>query len=210
MKGFMKAFYGDAPPAKGLQYAIERYGVPLEMSLSYRVSEDTLAYWKLVRRKRAAEVVILLRRASGRYLIHTKAFYPQGVYRLLSGGIHPHEDLIAALRRETYEETGLDIEIKRFLGIIHYQFTWASHTLSFASYLFLLVEVGGTLGVRDPQEAITGYREVTLSEIEALADQLEALPPDWNDWGRFRAAAHRLAVKAFTQQDNMQGENDAR
>jgi NAD+ diphosphatase len=183
----------------GIESAIERYGRPLERSWHYEVSPATFRYWQTIKGKRAAEVIILLRRHNGRYIVHTKAFYPQGTYRLLSGGIKPGEDLVAAVERETWEETGLEVHIARFLGILHHEFAEQESCLPFTSYVFEVVEEKGDLHVNDPHEAITGYREVALADLISLAKQLETLPPAWNDWGRFRAAPHRFAVEALTE-----------
>jgi 8-oxo-dGTP pyrophosphatase MutT (NUDIX family) len=179
----------------GLRQAQLQYGLPVERGYSYQVTADTWRYWELARRKRQAEVVLLLRRCSGRYLVHTKSFYPQGIYRLLSGGIKPGEDLVAAVQREASEETNLDERIERFLGILRYRFLWQGQSQPFTSYLFGLAELGGTLRTNDSSESISAYREVEMPELLALAAQLESLPADWIDWGRFRAAAHRLAVE---------------
>jgi 8-oxo-dGTP pyrophosphatase MutT (NUDIX family) len=183
----------------GIESAIERYGHPLERSWHYEVSKDTFLYWQMVKGKRAGEVIIVLRRHDGRYVVHTKAFYPQGVYRLLSGGIKPGEDLITAVQRETWEETGLEVHIARFLGILQHEFAWQDSSLPFISYVFEVVEENGTLHVNDPHEAITGYREVVLADLISLAEQLEALPRDWHDWGRFRAMPHRFVVEVLTE-----------
>jgi len=199
----------------GLAQAIERYGPPIERCFVQQVSEETFRYWESVRRKRNAEVVILLRRKNGRYLVHTKGFYPPGTYRLISGGIKPNEDLLDAVQRETHEETGLEVRIERFLGLLRYRFQWQAPDwiggvgglppnetiggLPFTSCLFAVAEQGGTLGLNDPGEAISGYREVSLQELGALAEQLEALPPEWNDWGRFRAMAHRFILEVLDE-----------
>jgi 8-oxo-dGTP pyrophosphatase MutT (NUDIX family) len=183
----------------GIAAAIEQYGRPLERSWHYEVRKDTFLYWQMVKGKRAGEVIILLRRRNGRYVVHTKAFYPHGTYRLISGGIKPGEDLSTAVQRETWEETGLEIHITRFLGILHHEFAGQDSSLLFTSYVFEVVEEKGVLHVNDPHEAITGYREVTLAGLIDLAEQLEALPPDWNDWGRFRAMPHRFAVEVLTE-----------
>ena len=135
---------------------------------------------------------MLLRRRNGLYLVHTKEFYPRGVYRMLSGRVEPGEDLIAAVKREAREETGLEVRIERFLGILHHQFLWQGQSLLFVSYLFLVVEEDGVLSCNDPREAISGFQELGLREVAGLAESLESLPPDWADWGRFRATAHRL------------------
>jgi hypothetical protein len=48
----------------------------------------------------------------------------------------------------------------------------------------------------DPNEHIADFREVEISEIPAMADLLYNMRADgendWNDWGRFRAAVHRV------------------
>ena len=69
-----------------------------------------------------------------------------------------------------------------------------------------LRELGGALGALDDSEAITGYREVSLDEFEPLAEQLEALQgDDWADWGRFRAAAHRIAHQLLAKEQDETG-----
>lgn len=187
---------------RGLERAMERCGRPVVRRYAYRVGPRFFHDSEPGGKVRVAEVVMLLRRRNGNYLVHTKAFYPEGVYRLMSGGIKPGEDLLAALRREAREETGLCVRIRRFLAILHYQFIWGDDRVAFASYLFLVAEVGGILRCNDAHEQITGFREVTLADIASLARQLEALPEDWADWGRFRAVAHRLVVEVLARNDD--------
>ena len=193
----------------GIEQAIARYGQPLERSYTYDVTPGTLAYWDRVLQKRDAEVVLVLRRASGHYLVHTKPFYPttrdgQPTYRLLSGGIEPGEELVSAVLRETREETNLEVRIVRFLGILRHCFQLAPHSCSgqglckplrFTSYVFALRQVGGGLRCNDPGESITGFCEVSPQELGDLAEQLEGLPAGWEDWGRFRASAHRFVAQ---------------
>jgi 8-oxo-dGTP pyrophosphatase MutT (NUDIX family) len=181
----------------GLDEAIVRYGPPAERWLPCEVSEETFRYWQTNLQRRSAEVVLLLKSKNGLYLVHTKSFYPRGVYRLISGGVKPGEDLLSAAHREAWEETGLQVSIARFLGLLHHRFAWKGQSLCFTSCLFLVTEESGTLGVQDPNEAISGLRQVPLAELLALADQLENLPPEWAEWGRFRAPAHRLAVEVL-------------
>lgn len=180
--------------AQGVQAASQRYGEPVVWERTYCVSAETLAYWQNLEDRRTAEVVLLVRRPNGRLLLHTKAFYPPGAYRLLSGGIHPGEDVAQAALREAAEETGLQVRIERFVGILRQRFVHEGEEVPFTSYLFLLAEEGGELGNQDDDEEITDYREIAPEELPAVAAALEALPPDWADWGRFRAAAHRLAA----------------
>lgn len=183
----------------GVADAIERYGAPAIHDYYYDVDLDSWRYWGLVRRKRAGEVVLLLRRRGGRYLVHTKGFYPEGTYRLPSGGIKPGEDLVTAVCRETTEETSLDVDVVAFLAMVRHHFRRRDAQIGFVSYLFLLEERGGTLRAADEGEEITGFRELPLAGIVALADELEALPPDWTDWGRFRASVHRVVGEVMRE-----------
>jgi 8-oxo-dGTP pyrophosphatase MutT (NUDIX family) len=179
---------------RGVRAASERYGEPVVWERTYCVSAETLAERRNLEDKRTAEVVLLVRRPNGRLLLHTKAFYPPGAYRLLTGGIQPGEDVAQAALREALEETGLQVRIERFVGVLRQQFAHGGQQAPFNSYLFLLAEEGGELGSQDDGEEISDYREIAPEELPAVAGALDALPPDWADWGRFRAAAHRLAA----------------
>ena len=131
-------------------------------------------------------------RPNGNLLLHTKDFYPSGIYRLLSGRVLWREDVEKTLRREVREETNLEVSVERFLGLIDYEFRWNGNTLPFVSYVFELHEIGGDLCCIDTDEGITAFREATIDELSQVARQLEQLEPRWQDWGNFRAVAHRL------------------
>lgn len=196
----MRASNEELGDIAGYQEASARYGLPVQREYVYAVSAQTFEYWRLVRRKREAEVVMVLQRPNGRFLAHTKSFYPLGIYRLLSGGVKPGEDVVAALLREVEEETGLDVRIRRFMAVQRHRFEWNDQALPFASYLFWVQEESGILQNHDSGEQISAYLEVDLPGIETLARKLEALPPDWADWGRFRATAHWLAVEVLSRE----------
>ena len=192
--------------AIGIQEAMRRYGTPEELLHRLRPGADTLAWWQDVVKKRSGEVVLFIRRPNGKFLLHTKAFYPEGVYRVPSGGIKRGEDLIAAVFRETVEETSLTAEIDRFLGIVRYEIVGPDEPLLFASYLFLLRELGGTLGTHDTDEQITGYREVTTGDLAVVARDLENMDESWRNWGQFRAICHRFARQLLTgERDRTRG-----
>jgi len=169
----------------------ERRRVSLNMSaLSF---DDWLR--KLVTSpNRRGEVVLAIRRPDGQTLLHTKRFYPQEIYRLPSGGVHPDEPVLSGVIRETKEETGLDIIVDRFLGTIEYEFCHAGRQLPFVSYVFLVGANDDRPAVQDPEEQITGFRYVAPPEIRSVATQLRVLPPEWADWGRFRATPHDLVA----------------
>ena len=131
------------PGPSGIEEAISRFGSPEEREYCLIVQRDAFEERLRKRRKRAAEVVFLVYRPGAKFLVHTKSFYPPGAYRVLTGGIDEGENLVAAVCREAREETGLEISIERFLGILHYRFCWDDQETDFTSYVFLLRETGG-------------------------------------------------------------------
>ena len=138
------------------------------------------------------EVIMVILRPNGSVLLHTKRFYPPGVYRLLSGRVLWRDAVEHTLHREVQEETSLDVTVERFLGLVEYDFRSEGQTVPFVSYIFELREIGGELCCRDHGEGISEFREVPVSELSQVAAQLERLEPQWQDWGNFRAVAHHL------------------
>lgn len=149
-------------------------------------------------RARRGEVVLLLRNPEGYLLLHSKSFYPSGVFRLPSGGILPGESVMDAARRETREETGLDPQNLRPLGLLSVTFRQGWHRRYFPSWL-VLADVEGDPRPGDAGERISDFRWALPEGLAEIAVQLRTLPPEWSDWGRFRALAHEATRKLIAQ-----------
>jgi len=171
------------------------YGAPLLRRCKRDVGEAVFRFWADRSKKRFGEVVLFILRANGRLLLHSKAFYPEQVFRVPSGTLLEGEPLLEAVSRETLEETGLRVDVVRFLAALEFEFRWQGQSLLIPSYSFLLRETQGTLHCEDGQEQICAFREVSTSELEDVAEQLEHLSADWQDWGWFRSIPHRIAAQ---------------
>lgn len=139
------------------------------------------------------EVCMAILRRSGRFLLQTKQSYPGSVMRLPSGGIHRGEKVEAALLREIWEETNLDVKVERFVARIGYRCGAARSR--FLTHLFLVREVSGVLQSNDPDEKISDWQEVLPDELPDYADKLRHITPSWRSWGIFRAAAMDILFK---------------
>jgi len=172
----------------------ERRQMLVEMQLSSFEN-----WWeKLVRKSnRRGEVVLAIQRPDGQVLLHTKRFYPPGVFRLPSGGIYPGEAVLAGMAREAKEETGLDVAVERFVAVVEYEFHHSQRRLPFVSYVFVTRAGADNPAVQDPNEQISDFRYISPAGIRQVAAQLRALPPDWSDWGAFRALPHDLVADAL-------------
>lgn len=187
-----------------IQALADRYGEPLRREGSI----DNINFFDPVDKSdRYGEVCMVIRRPDGRLLTAIKTYYPVGAYRLLTGGIQHGESILAALLRETTEETGLDVEVRRFLAAISYRRAGGQGPpVIFRTFAFLLEEIGGTLQSQDPTERLAEFRSVPIAALPTLADNLDHLPDEisseisgsWRAWGSFRAVVHRVVYEALT------------
>lgn len=181
-----------------LEELIRLYGEPGRRCYTLKASQWMLERLKDLR----GEVIPVLQRPGGKVLLHAKKFYPDGVYRLLSGGIYKGESVLEALQREVHEETGLEAEIERFLGLLEYNvrgtFGSATHLrdgADFVSYVFLLSETDGPPMPHDESEEISAFREISWQAFGEAARALRSLPHEWREWGEFRALAHEFLAE---------------
>ncbi len=194
----------DPRPPKGndLQKEVsnltERYGKPEEELIRiHQLSHTRGPAGFPLSSRRTAEVVLIVPRPQGKVLIHTKSFYPSGVWRLPTGGLHPGEAIEGALLREGLEETGHLLPPVRFLFYLRFQ--WEGSPKEFRSYGFLTATADGRIASRDPREQITAFRDAGRREIAMIVERLETLSGSWSAWGRFRAAPHRALLKIWPE-----------
>ena len=189
-----------------------RYGAPRRLAVDLAGS----LFNPLTLTDRYGEVCMVVRRPNGKLITAIKTFYPAGAFRLLAGGVGRGEPIAEALLREIAEETGLEVVVRRFLAVIEYHLRGlgdrpsnpelaSSNSQPFATFAFLLDEMGGTLAAQDDDEQIGAFREVEIAELPAMAHSLEQVPAivdrriegSWRDWGRFRAVVHRVVYEAL-------------
>lgn len=98
-----------------LREAEERFGVPKEIDLEAVIDEPELEMVAgSLRRYRTHDLTLFILHGPLVAVI-SKPFFPPGVYRAPSGGLHPGETVEEAALREMLEETGLTISLHRYL-----------------------------------------------------------------------------------------------
>ncbi len=180
----------------------QRFGAPITRD----VVLDDIAFDPVGNPSRFAEVCMVIRRPTGKVLLSIKTFYPRGAYRLPTGGIHSDEPILEAVIRETLEETGLRLEVRRFLAALTYRDGPAGPPV-FHSFAFLLNDpTGAPITPLDEHEQIESYVEIPISELPLVADRLERIPaggaggiPNWDAWGRFRSHIHRAVFDTMAR-----------
>ena len=185
-------------PVGEISALIERYGDPIRDIVQIPLAMPVLGQAGLSgSSSRKAEVVLIVPRAQDRVLIHTKSFYPSGVWRLPTGGIEPGERIEEAVLREAQEETGQALRPVRFLFRITYR--WQGAGRGFDSHGFIMDEALGEIRDQEPAERIAAFRDASREEIDRIAAHLESLSGSWRSWGLFRARPHRLLSQLWAQ-----------
>lgn len=172
-------------------YEVIRAAVDIE------VDSDFLDYTerRIAENGSCGEVVMVLPRRGKKVLVMSKRHYPEGVYRLPSGGIRVIESPKEAFKREVWEETGLTPPISDKIAVIVSNFRCGTKILTYTSHVVAGSESSGIPGPIDASEHISDYREVTASELLAIADHLRSLLGRWEGFGKFRATAHDIVAE---------------
>ncbi len=176
-----------------------QYGTPLRWTREFFFNTERNREWARKTAKRRGEIILVVPRPGNRVLLHTKSTYPDAVYRLPGGGVNPNEAAEPAARREAREETGFEVKLTRFLGLVENVFNVDGDKLSYPSYVFLTQPTTEPPRVMDPDEQIAGFSEVPVEELKQVAERLHSLPPDWQPWGQFRAVPHELVVEVLAR-----------
>ncbi len=166
------------------------------------VSDDYFEKWHSVlniKKNRRAEVALYVERSDKKLLLHTKPFYPPGIYRIPTGGINPGEKVIDAVHRELYEETGFTANAVVQPAVLAYAFQNDGRVIHFVSHLFKVMVDGGEPHPKDDDENITGYQWIEPTQIVGVIHQLKSLKEQWHDWGVMRALPHEIVAALWSK-----------
>jgi ADP-ribose pyrophosphatase YjhB (NUDIX family) len=168
----------------------ERFGVPAELRWAGDVSdaEYVLATYNPAR---THDVTLFILDPDERIALIRKPPFEAGIWRPPGGGIKRDEDFAAGAVREALEETGLRVELDRYLVASAATFRNGGRELDWRTHVFSARTSDTELAPQDAEE-IAGARWGTLEELAGplrtrLLDTGRAL------W-RYRVALHDAAL----------------
>src|SRR6476619_6313386 len=140
----------------------ERYGTPAALGWDGEVSD---AEWAVAtyNPSRTHDVTLFILDPSRRLALIRKPPFAADVWRPPGGGIKPGEDFVAGAVREALEETGLHVELRRYLVASRALFRNAGRELPWRTHVFLAETADTELAPNDPEE-IAEARWGTLFE----------------------------------------------
>jgi ADP-ribose pyrophosphatase YjhB (NUDIX family) len=171
-----------------------QYGEPARLEWEGEISEyeHGLATYDP---KRMHDVTLFILNGERLALIRKPQFEP-GVWRPPGGGVKAGEDFETGVRREALEETGLEIELRRYLVAAEARFLYEPHELPWRTHVFLATTQDEEIEPRDREE-IAAARWGTLPE---LAGPLrERLLATGRAFWRYRVALHDAALAALDE-----------
>lgn len=174
----------------------DKFGKLVIYKTTIELEEKHFAYWHELttkRRDRRGEVALVIENEHDQILLHTKGHYPQGAFRIPTGGINFGEQVIDALYRETFEETGFKPVSFKLIALLLYEFRYFNKTIPFMSFIFHVIPDRINPQVQDENEKISEFRWVDRQGLGNIAHELRSLDDTWRDWGTMRAIPHELA-----------------
>lgn len=169
----------------------ERFGEPAQLPWDGEIRDDE---WSIAtyNAARTHDVTLFILDPSQRLALIRKPHFAADVWRPPGGGVKPGEDFVDGAVREALEETGLRVELRRYLVASRVVFRNGGRELPWRTHVFLAETADEALAPNDLFE-IAAARWGTLDE---LGGSLRAtlLDTDRAFW-RYRVALHDAALE---------------
>ncbi len=148
---------------------VRLYGHPDRLTTIQEMTPEGMNIVRSSMKNGRAHDITLYIGKDGGYIFIAKPSYPEGLFRAPSGGILPGEDFEAGSKREALEETGLSIELDRYILRIDVRFQCHKDYIDWTSHVFTARHIDGEISPKDKGE-ISEARVVGREELPGLID----------------------------------------
>lgn len=143
------------------------------------------------------DVTLFILDRAGRLALIRKPQFAEGVWRPPGGGIHVGEEFVTGAVREAFEETGLHVELRRFLVETRAVFRNGGRELHWRTHVLLAETEDREPAPQDTSGEIDAARWGTLEE---LAGPLrERLLATGHAFWRYRVALHDASLEQLAK-----------
>ena len=154
-----------------IQKIEKRFGKPKEKEMEFAM--DQREFQNLLdsmRDGRDSDITLVILKDKNVVVI-AKPWYPEGLYRLPSGGWKPDESFEQCAQREGYEETGTRFQLQKYILRTKVTFTHQGKRVTWTSHVFTAKYLSGELKPIDTRE-IREVNLLTLNELSSLKQKL--------------------------------------
>ncbi len=177
---------------------VDTYGTPKEFHFEAFFLDYECNLVKQTEAKgRLHDITCFIQQDNGFVVIQKPNYAKSGIYRAPSGGAHLGESLQQAAVREMYEETGLTIQLDRFVLDMHLVVVCKDRTIHWRSLVFLATPIGGEIKPIDTRE-IFDAKVMTRDHLLGPVNQLM----EESGWGGFKYRAF-LTREFFKRLDDL-------
>jgi 8-oxo-dGTP pyrophosphatase MutT (NUDIX family) len=152
--------------------------------------------------RRGEHVLILLRNKDGKFVLGEKNLYPEGIVRMVGGGMDGDTPPVGA-SREMAEELGITVEPDdlTFLMSVKAEITADSEMVHFTTHLFFYQLSDEVLHASDDLDGLAHLSEAEYFElIKRYSELSEDIDPTkqfaWADYGKVYGPMHQWALEA--------------
>ncbi len=173
-----------------LQKIENKYGHPRELVMSFPMNPSEFEMLRESKEDGRDSDATLFIFKDEKVIVIAKPWYPEGLYRAPSGGIKPGEEVEFSAKREAYEETGVQIQLEKYLLRIHVTFTCGGNSEGWTSHVFTAAYLSGDPHPIDTRE----IEKVNLLSLKELSDLKEKLLKQDSGGLHYRAALTEAAI----------------
>jgi 8-oxo-dGTP pyrophosphatase MutT (NUDIX family) len=158
---------------------------------------------------RGRHALISVRDKDGSFYLGQKHVYPEGIVRLVGGGLDGDEDARIGAARELQEELGVSIDpelLKPLAEIILEIEVNGSKDQIITFKTFLFEYISDDPAAFTPTDDLDGVMKLTKDQMKELVSRFEHLSDDiqtvsgeptpfrWSDYGKYYARVHEIAL----------------
>jgi 8-oxo-dGTP pyrophosphatase MutT (NUDIX family) len=171
-----------------------KYGRPRQLTMTFAMNPSEFEMLKESQSDGRNSDVTLFIFKDDKIIVTAKHWYPKGLFRAPSGGIKPYEDIELSAKREAYEETGVEIQLERYLLRIGVTFTCGEASENWTSHVFSAKYLSG-----EPHPIDTGeIKKVALLSLEELSALKGKLLQQDSGGLHYRAALTEATIKELS------------
>ena len=168
------------------------YGIPVDKQITAPLKEHELDFIKKTQKRgREHDVTFLIFNDKKQIAVMNKHGYPEGLYRPPSGGLDPGESFTDGIKREAYEETGLEIELEKYLLRVTVDFASETRTLRWYTHVFICKALTEKIIPHDTKE----IREAKWAELTIFDEFREKVKAYKSGGIQYRKNLHEEILK---------------